>query len=249
MSDEPENKPDGKPEEKATVKIVVEQAAGAVDKANTTMENASNVMSTIKWVAIAIVALVVFGGGYGIYKMIAAPAKAVGNAAESVTDAAKAGTDKVKDVTSDVINRLVVPATNQQKLDVAAERAFATLADMEPTKPAGVKDRMFRASKLGGNDGKVCELSIDFGNGAIPVFTAADNEEYATAKSLGAKDDRLMRIVFRLEDEELNFNTAWDEEAENWVMRWKATMVKKAIGDPAAERRILDVLTAIPKKC
>lgn len=248
MSDEPEDK-SGEQGKETTVKIVVEKATGAVDKANTTMENASNVMSTIKWVAIAIVALVIFGGGYSVYKLISAPARAVGDAAETVTDVAKAGTEKVKTATSDVINRLVVPASDQQQLDNAAEAAFSVLTEMEATKPAGVKDRMFRASKLGGNDGKVCELSIDFGNGSIPVAIAADNEEYATAKSLGAKDDRLMRFVFRLEDDEINFNTAWDEDADKWVMRWKATVVKKAIGDDAAEQRILDVLKAIPEEC
>jgi len=124
MTEETEgNQPEKSKEQ--TVKIVVEKATATVDKANATMENASNVMSTIKWVAIAIVALVVLGGGYGIYKMVSAPARVVGNAAESVTDVAKAGTEKVKDATSDVINRLVVPSTDQETLDSRSEAAFS----------------------------------------------------------------------------------------------------------------------------
>jgi len=246
MTDDPENNPaEDKPQ---TVKIVVEKAAGTIDKANTTMENAGNVMSTVKWVAIAIVALVVLFGGYSIYKLVSAPARAVGNAAETVTDVAKAGTDKVKGATSDVINRLVVPTTNQSKLDAAAENAFSTLTEMDVSEPDGLKDRMFRR-KLGGNEGRVCNISVDFGGGEVPVFIAADNAEYATSKALGAKDDRLMRMIIRLEDDDIIFNTLWDSDDANWVMKWKATTVNKPISDDAAENNILNILTAVPKKC
>jgi len=247
MTEETEgNQPEKSKEQ--TVKIVVEKATATVDKANATMENASNVMSTIKWVAIAIVALVVLGGGYGIYKMVSAPARVVGNAAESVTDVAKAGTEKVKDATSDVINRLVVPSTDQETLDSRSEAAFSVLTEMEPTEPAGIKDRMFRR-KLGGHEGRVCTLSMDFGGGDIPVVIAADNKDYATSKALGAKDDRLMRIIIRLEDDDIIFNTLWDSNEANWVTKWKATTVKKPIADAAAEQNVLNILASVPEKC
>ncbi|NNC36579.1 MAG: hypothetical protein HKO02_03915 [Hyphomonadaceae bacterium] len=248
MSDEPENGTDNNKPKQPTVKIVVEKASATVDKANTTMENASNVMSTIKWVAMAIVALAVLGGGYGIYKMVSAPARVVGNAAESVTDVAKAGTDKVKDATSEVMNRLVVPTTDQESLNRLSEIAFAVLTEMEPTEPNGIKDRMFRR-KLGGHEGRICELNVDFGGGEIPVFVAADNEEFSTSKALGAKDDRLMRMVIRLPEDDIIFNAEWETDAGNWVAKWKATTVKKPIGDEAAEQNIHDILRLVPQKC
>lgn len=247
MSDEPEDNSSNQGKT-PTVKVVVEKASATVDKANTTMENASNVMSTIKWVAIAIVALAVLGGGYGIYKVVSAPARVVGNAAESVSDVAKAGTDKVKGATSDVINRLVVPMTDQGKLDTFSERAFSVLTEMEESEPDGLKDRMFRR-KLGGHDGKVCEFGVDFGGGEIPVFIAADNEEYATSKALGAKDDRLMRMIIRLADDDIIFNTSWDSDSGKWIAKWKATTVKKPIEDAAAEKNILQILSLVSKKC
>lgn len=249
MTDPSDEQPTSEGSNQSTVKIVVEQASGAVDKANTTMENAKGVLSTIKWVAIAVVALVVLFLGVAVYKIVSAPAKAVGNAAESVGDVVKVGAEKVKDGTSDVINRLVIPAADDANLDQTAEVAFTTLSDMVAIKPEGVKERMLWASRLGGHEGKVCRLDMDFGNGDIPVLIAADNEDYAKAKALGSKDNRLMRIVIRLPDDDVPFNALWDSETSAWMMKWKATTVKKPISDAVAGQRILDILGVVPEKC
>jgi len=57
------------------------KAVETADRAATVAESANNAFSAIKWVAIAVVTLTLAGGAYGVYKVISAPAKAVGNAA------------------------------------------------------------------------------------------------------------------------------------------------------------------------
>jgi len=36
----------------------------------------------------------------------------------------------------------------------------------------------------------------------------------------------------------------WDEDSQNWAMRWKGTTIKKEVGDQVAGQRIMDVLAA-----
>jgi len=92
-------------------------------------------------------------------------------------------------------------------------------------------------------------MTLDFGSGEIIAYAAADNEAHATAKSVGSKDDRLMRVVIKAADDDIDLNTAWDDEALNWVMKWKTTMVKKPISNEIAQARMVDILAAIPNQC
>jgi len=41
----------------------------------------------------------------------------------------------------------------------------------------------------------------------------------------------------------------WDEETNNWVMRWKATTIKKEVSDKVAEERVMDTLGTAAKNC
>ena len=81
------------------------------------------------------------------------------------------------------------------------------------------------------------------------MFIAADNKDYATSKSLGPKNDRLMRILIRADGDDLALNTEWDQVAGVWVMRWKSTTIKKTLDDRDAETRVLDVLANAAKDC
>ncbi len=231
-------------EEKTTEKVVV-----MVEKANETMDNARSVMDTIKWAAMAIVALVVLFGGWTVYKMLSAPAKAVGNVVGGVSDAVQSSTDKVKDGASDIYNRLRIPVDNPKAFNKTSESAFNVLADMAETEPEGVKDRMFRAANFGGSQGRVCKMSLDFGNGPVDVFAAADIDAYETARDLGSKADRLMRMVILTSDDDISMNASWDETEERWILKWKATTVSKVAPDNVVSARAQDVLKSVPGQC
>lgn len=209
----------------------------------------TNVFSAIKWVCIAVVVLALTFVAYKAYRLVAAPAEAVGNAAEGVTGAVKSGADAVKDRSSAVYNRLDIPAPNQRRLNRAAETAFAILTSLPATEAEGVKDGLIRMRHLGGHEGQVCTMAHNFGNGAIPVHIAADNDAYATSKSLGAQDDRRMRMVILTDSDDVAFKVEWDPQLSGWQMKWKATTVKKEIGNDMAAQRIMDILQAVKAAC
>lgn len=223
------------------------KAVETADKAATVVESASNAFNAIKWVAIAIVTLTLAGGVYGTYKIVSAPAKAVGNAAGAVTDTVITGADKIKESSSGVINRLDITATNQTSLNRAAEAAFKALSSMNETEVDSMKDRIYRRTHFGGHGNRVCKLVINTGDVSIPVTLAADNEAYETSKALGAKDNRLIRIILTAGDKHIALRTEWDSEAQNWAMAWRATTIKKEVSDSVAEQRIMDVLKAAEK--
>jgi len=225
------------------------KAVETADRAATVAESANNAFSAIKWVAIAVVTLTLAGGAYGVYKVVSAPAKAVGNAAGAVTDTVKSGADKIKESGSDVLNRLDIPATNQTALNRASEAAFKALTTMALTEPEGMKDRIYRRTNFGGHENRVCKIDVNAGSVSIPVTLAADNEAYATSKALGSKDNRLIRMILTAGDDDVALRAEWDSEAEDWTMRWKATTIKKAVGDKVAEERVVDVLKKAAKGC
>ncbi len=231
----------------------------AVDIAERTAgvaESAGNAISAIKWTAIAIVALTFAGLAYGTYKIIAAPAKAVGNAAGAVSDGVKAGAGKIKDGAgkikdggAGVINRLDIAVPDQFAFNALSEAAFTALATMEPTKADGVKDRMARAKNFGGHEGRVCKFTVDFGTGALPVTMAADNKSHATAKALGSQDDRQMRFILTAAGDDITVKVTWDNEKRLWTPGWKSTTLKKPIDDRIAAARARDVLIKAAKEC
>lgn len=251
MSDDPETNP-----EDATPKNATEKAKDILGKANQARESvsavadtANNALSAVKWVAIAITLGLMIFAGSAVYKLVTAPARIVGNAAETVTDTVKSGTSSVKESAAGVISRLIIETPNQGALDKAAEAAFEALTKMPASPPDSLKTRMFWTANFGGHENKVCALSMTFGDMDIPVFIAADNKDYATAKSLGTKNDRLMRIIIRAEGDDLGLNTEWDNDASAWVIKWKANTIKKSLDDGDAAKRVMDVLGAAGRVC
>jgi len=243
---------DDTPEENKALdkaKDVAGKAMQTADNVGKVAEGAGNIFGAIKWVAIAVTFGLIFFGGMAIYKAVTAPVKAVGNAAEAITDTVKSGTSSVKDGAAEIINRLIIPTSNQRELNLAAEAAFKTVANMAETQPETMKERVFWTANFGGHENKVCELSMSFGGDELPVFIAADNKDYATSKSLGSKKDRLMRILIRADGDNLALNTEWDDDASAWIMKWKSTTIKKSLDDKDAETRLLDVLEAAEQSC
>ncbi|WP_026942063.1 hypothetical protein [Hellea balneolensis] len=225
------------------------KAMETADRAATVAESANNAFGAIKWAAIAIVTLTFVGGAYGIYKAVSAPAKAAADAAGAVTESVKSGAGKIKDSSAEVINRLDIPSSNQSVLNAAAEAAFDALTTMEASEPDGMKERLYRRTNFGGHENRICKFDADFGAGYIPIALAADNEAYATAKALGSKDDRLIRMIITAGEDDIALRTEWNSEAQIWVIRWKATTLKKEMSDALAEQRVIDVLGAARENC
>lgn len=225
------------------------KAVDIVDKASTVAEKTSGVFSAIKWVAIAIVALVIFGGGYAIYKVISVPTKAVGNAVEGMTEAVKSGSGKVAESSEDMVKRLLVPMSDQSAYDEAAERAFSSLSDMAVREPASMKERMSLAANFAGHEGRVCMFDLTVGEAVLPVTLAADNKAHAPSKALGSKNERLIRMVLIAGDKDIALRSEWDAEAQAWILKWKSTTLKKPIEDSVTEQRALEVLTSAASVC
>lgn len=254
MTDEP-NTPPVDPEEtapKSAGRRAMDQgrkAADMVDKAANVAEQTSGIFSAIKWVAIAIVMLVLFAGGFAIYKAVTVPARAVGSAVGGASEAVKAGSDKVLDSTSDVLNRLVIPVTDQAQLDQRAEAAFESLTTMAQTEPEGVKDRLARAKNFNGHDNRVCKFNLRQDDLFVPVTIAADNKAYETAKALGSKNERLIRMILMAGDTDVTLRAEWDSAAAAWMLKWKSTTLKKPVEDTIAEQRVLEVLSQAATDC
>jgi len=225
------------------------KAMETADRAATVAETAGTAFGAIKWIAIAVVTVTLAGGAFAVYKAVSAPAKAVGNAAGAVTESVKSGAGKIKDSGADVINRLDIPTTNQAALNASAEAAFSALTTMAETDPEGMKDRLYRRTNFGGHENRVCKLNVETGSVSIPVTLAADNDAYATAKALGSNDNRLIRMVLTAADEDVALRAEWDEDSQNWAMRWKGTTIKKEVGDQVAGQRIMDALKAASTGC
>ena len=257
---ENETPPDGNTAEETSKKTTVKSVGGAaleqgkkaaamVDKASTVAESASGAFGAIKWTAIAIVTIIIAGGAYGTYKVVSAPVKAVGSATEAVTDSVKSGADKLKESSSAVANRLNISVSQQSKLNRVSDAAFSALSNMAATKPQNVKDRMSRVKNFPGSNDRVCAFNLDFGNGELPVTLAADNDAHASAKALGSKGSRMMRMIVEAGKDDLALSAVWDEAASKWTLKWKATTLKKTLNDKVAEQRALDVLSAAIQRC
>lgn len=224
------------------------QAKGVADTVGKVAEGAGTAFSAIKWVAIAVTFGFIFGFSLLAYKMVSAPAKAAANATESVTEAVKSGASSVTEGTSNVLNRLIIPSPNQVKTNKQAELAFTRLNTMPQSAPETLRARTFWAANLSGHDNRVCQLSMNFGAGDIPILIAADNKAHLGAKSLGSKNDRLIRLMIRAKGNDMPLRIEWNEETQNWIMKWRSNTVKKPLEDTIAAQRLHDIL-ARTKTC
>jgi len=222
---------------KNTVKQIGDTAAKTGETIQKIGSGANNAISAIKWLAISASLGFLCFIGWSAYKVVTAPAKAVGNAAESVSEATYA-----------VINRLEVPALSAKTLNRHAEASFNILSSLTPKTPDGVNERAFWASNLKGHDNRVCQLSLDFGAGTVPVLIAANNKAYETEKTLGSKKDRIMRIIIRAPQKDIGLKVRWDSDQDIWRIFWRKRNFDKPLEDKIAAARVIDILTA-SRKC
>lgn len=192
----------------------------------------------IKWTMILLVCLVLAIGLYKAWQIATAPARVVGNAAGGVKSSAIA-----------VMNRLDVPISKQRNYDKYAAAAFEHLNKLPQTQADNLKTRGFRMTNLRGAQGRVCEMTYDFGVGGVPVFLAADNKAHEAAKTIGSDADRLIRIIIVSPEETLGLNAEYDEAAGYWTLGWRSSSINKPYPDEWAEKPISNILKHVPKAC
>ncbi len=198
----------------------------------------SEMWKALKWTAILLVFLLIAFGAFKAWQIATAPARVVGNATESVKSGA-----------TSILTRLEVPLQNQRRFDKAADAAFAHLNEMAETPPSSVKERGFRIANMRGARNRVCELSYDFGNGAVPVFLSADNAAHEAAKAVASNADRLIRIVVVSPEQTLGLNAEYLEDSKQWRLSWRPASVKKLYPDSWGEKPMTQILQAAPKGC
>lgn len=192
----------------------------------------------IKWTIILLIALLAAVGLFKAWQVATAPARVVSDAAGSM-----------KSGTSAVLNRLDVPITKQGRFDKISENAFNVLNNLNEMPPDSVKTRGFRMANFRGAEDRVCELTYDFGAGAVPVFVAADNAAHAAAKSVASDADRLIRIVVVSPEETLGLKARFDEASGSWGLSWRRRSITKRHSDEWAEGPMTEILARVPKAC
>ncbi len=212
-------------------------------------ETVNNAFSMVKWVAIAVIVLVVAGLSFATYRVLTAPARIAADTAQTMSESVKSGSMAAADKAKALINRLSITSEAPERINRLAEMAFPVLSAIAPIKPDGIKARLFRRTHLPGSQDKVCTLSLDFGHGALPLYTAADNKAFATSKALGGQAERRMRLIIVAPDDTVGFTVEWATQTKDWTIKWQTATVKKPVSDTVAANRIMDILTAIPQQC
>ena len=230
-------------------KAAASKAMETADKVGKIAEGAGQAFSAIKWVAIAIVFAFFAVITTTIYKAVKAPVVAAGQVADAVTDTVKSGAESVKDSASELINRWDIAISAPEKFNKQAERAFEVITEMNPAWPLDARQRLYWSANLSGHENKVCSLSMKFGSDSIDVLIAADNKDYAASKALGAKTNRMMRIVLRAPGDDVPLNVIWDNDAQTWTLKWRSTTMKKPLDDATALARVNDVLISAGRLC
>lgn len=192
----------------------------------------------LKWTLILLVALLVAVGAFKTWQVVTAPARVVSDAADTMKSGANA-----------VLSRLEVPISKQRRFNKISSDAFTTLNEMGEVPYEGVKERGFRMTNFRGAQDRICELTYDFGAGAVPVFIAADNAAHEAAKTVGSAADRLIRIVVVSPEETLGLNAEYDDGTSNWNLSWRPSSINKPYPDAWAERPVMDILARVPKAC
>ena len=183
----------------------------------------------IRWAIAAVTLLIVAGGAYWV---LSAPARLAGDIKDQVSDAA-GGMDMVRPV----------PAP-KRTLGKASEAAFEVLEAYPPQPPADMNARAFNLANFRGSENRICQFTLDFGAGDVPVFIAADIKAHATEKQLGSQAGRLIRMVIQTPGQDLPLRSYYDEEAGAWKLRWRRLMATPPVSDKLAGERAIDVLEA-----
>ena len=200
---------------------------------------------TIRMAMVIVLALILCAVLFGFYRFVTAPVRAVETTTETITRS-------VEETATAVLTRRHIRVKRGRAFSRHAEKAHALLIDLPVSEPAGFRDRVFRMSHLRGSQNRVCRFEMDFGNGPIPVWAAADNAEFETNRDLGGDAHRQVRIVFETNDLIIGVSVEYDAMAETplWQLLWRRRdSLDKPMTDAIMSERAISALAAIPDEC
>lgn len=196
-------------------------------------------------VALLIIAAILFG----IYRFITAPVRAAQNTTETIVSS-------VEERATAVLTRRHIQVREGRRFSRLADQAHRVLVALPFTAPEDVSERLFRMANLRGSEGKVCQFEMDFGGGVVPVWAAADNQDFRTNKTLGGEANRQIRIVWQTLDQTLGVSVQYaaqyseDDAAPRWELLWRRRdSLNKPLTDATIGERTMNVLSAIPQEC
>lgn len=191
--------------------------------------------------ALLIVAAILFG----VYRFVTTPVRLAQNTTQTISRAAT-------ETATAVLTRRHIKVREGRRFGRLADRAHGVLVALPQTKPASLRDRSFRLAHLRGSERKVCQFTMDFGAGPIPVWVAADNRDYKTNRELGGNGERQIRIVFQTTENILGLSAqyAGAGDAPGWALLWRRRdSLTKPVDDVVMSERAMNALTRIPEDC
>lgn len=200
---------------------------------------------TIRMGLLVVLALILCAVLFGVYRFITAPVRAVENTTQTITRQAQ-------ETATAVLTRRHIRVDQGETFSTLADAAHHILINLPETTPATMGERVFRRAHLRGSQDKICRFEMDFGNGPIPVWVAADNADYATNRDLGGDAERQIRLVFETLDLTLGVSVQYEAMTETplWQLLWRRRdSLNKPLTDGTISERAMNVLEAIPEQC
>lgn len=192
---------------------------------------------TVKWIAICLTMFMLTLVLYQVYRVLTAPVRGISGAAEMVKESA-----------TSVGTRLDVKVKKPKSFSQLSEEAFKVLVDY-PEQNSSFSQGLFYAQHLRGSNHQVCRFKVDFGDGEIPVFVAANNTDYQTAKAVGSLEGRIIRAHLLTGGREIGLRSYYEDETKKWKMRWRRMTLNKPLNDAGAQNTLREVLSLVPENC
>ncbi|MGJ8558824.1 MAG: hypothetical protein ACSHX3_01170 [Litorimonas sp.] len=204
-------------------------------------ERHKTIRAGLWFAALLVIAAILFG----VYRFVTAPVRVAQNTTQTITRT-------VEETATAVLTRRHIEVREGRRFGRLADRAHAILISLPQTTPGTLGERAFRLAHLRGSDNKVCQFTMDFGAGSVPVWVAADNRDFETNRTMGGDSERQVRIVFETPDNILGVSVQYSAivEAPGWHLLWRRRdSLNKPLTDALMSERTINALVLVPERC
>ena len=209
------------------------------------IERQKTARAALWFLALLVVAAILFGA----YRFVTAPVRVAQDTTETITRG-------IEERATAVLTRRHIGVAEGRRFSNLADTAHAVLIALPETKPDTMGERAFRVANLRGSQGKVCTFAMEFGGGPVVIWTAADNADFETNRSLGGEAERQLRIVWQTPDDVLGVSVQYaaqytdGDDAPTWELLWRRRdSARKPLTDATISERTMNALAAIPQEC
>ena len=198
------------------------------------------------WLAVVLILAAIL---FGVYRFVTAPVRVAQDTTQNLTR-------MMEETTTSVLTRRHILVLEGRRFSRLADKAHAMLIDLPETEAENLRERTFRLAHLRGSQNKVCRFTMDFGAGPVPVWTAADNADFSSNRSLGGDAERQIRIVWETPTQIIGVSAEFaaqykqDDMRPHWELLWRRRdSLTKPLTDATISERTMNVLAAIPEQC